>query len=166
MAESEIRERARALFLDDDQLYGCAETMLLVLERRFRLHDRVSSSAVMALNGGVAYAGEICGVLSGGAVAAGLVAAQSEPDHVTAKRRARKATAQLITDFREEFGTVICRDLIGCDLSSDEQHDAFMDGGLWRTVCMRQIEFAATRLAALLEEPGSDEAAARSGGEA
>jgi C_GCAxxG_C_C family probable redox protein len=164
MAESELRQRARSLFLDDANSYGCAEVTLLTLQRRFRVLDRVDSSAVMTLNGGVAYSGEICGVLSGGAVAAGLIAESQVRDHAAAKRRARAAAARLVEEFRREFGAVRCQELIGCDLRTKERHDAFILSGAWRTVCMAQIEFGVNRLSSLMEEPGLGEAPASSGG--
>ena len=71
-------ERARALFLDDEHPYGCAETTFIVLKEAFGLRDLADSSAAMALNGGVAYSGGMCGAVTGSALAIGqLVAARS-----------------------------------------------------------------------------------------
>ncbi len=152
MAETEVQERARSLFLDDANYLGCAETTLVALKEALGLPDPSNSSAVMALNGGVAYSGGVCGAISGSAVAAGLLAERLAPDHQSAKRLARRVTADLIDDFRREFGAVNCRELIGRDLGTQEQHDAFIASGIWRTVCMRQIEFAAGRMASLGQE--------------
>jgi C_GCAxxG_C_C family probable redox protein len=158
MTETELQARARSLFLDDANAFGCAETTLLTLRDALELPGEADPSAVMALNGGVAYSGEICGALSGAAVAAGLAIARAEPDHLAAKRQARAATAELIEDFRQRFGAIRCRELIGLDLSTKERHDAFIASGIWKTVCMGQIEFAVTRLASMLEpEPGQNE---------
>jgi C_GCAxxG_C_C family probable redox protein len=151
MNGAEAEARARALFLDEDHRYGCAETTLVVLKEAFGLPDASDSSAVMALNGGVAYSGDVCGAISGSAVAAGLLAGRLVPDHALAKQTARGVTAGLIEDFRCEFGAVNCRELIGRDLRTKEQHDDFLAGGIWRTVCMRQIEFVVNTLASLPE---------------
>ena len=137
------------LFLDHANLFGCAETTLMTLESGLGLEGGPGPSAVMALNGGVAYSGEICGALTGAAVAAGLMASAVEPDHAAAKQRARAAAARMIEEFRQEFGAVRCRDLVGCDLSSREAHEAFISGGQWKTVCMRQIEFTVSRFPAI-----------------
>jgi C_GCAxxG_C_C family probable redox protein len=161
MTEGELRERARSLFLDDANLFGCAETTVMTLAAAFDLPESAVSSEAMALNGGVAYSGEVCGALTGAAMAAGLVASRLEPDRAAAKRNARRATAQLIREFQAEFGAVRCRDLIGMDLSTPEKHDAFIAGGLWRTVCMRQIEFAVGRLPSLINDPADRPASAR-----
>ena len=152
MTEAELVERARRLFLDDEGFYGCAEVTLLTLWEALGLPGEASSAAAMALNGGVAYRGEICGALSGSAVALGLWARSHETDHVTAKRRARVATAALIDRFCGRFGSIRCRELTGYDLGSAEKHDAFMASGVWKTACMRQIEFAVGQAVAIAED--------------
>jgi C_GCAxxG_C_C family probable redox protein len=156
MTETELVERAQALFLENEGFYGCSETTLITLLEAFGLTGELDPSAAMGLNGGVAYAGEICGAISGAAVAFGLRAGSVEPDHLAAKRQARAATAGLIEQFRAEFGSVRCRDLSGYDLSSQEKHDAFMSSGVWKTVCMRQIEFAVRRAVAAVDERDAD----------
>jgi C_GCAxxG_C_C family probable redox protein len=156
MAEIEVRDRARSLFLDDANHFGCAETVLVVLKEDLGLPDPSNPSAVMALNGGVAHSGGICGAITGSAVEAGLLAERVAPDHQSAKRLARSITAGLIDDFRCEFGAVDCRDLVGRDIGTQEQHEAFIASGIWRTVCMRQIEFCAGRIASLVLPPARD----------
>lgn len=152
MTRRQLRERARSLFLDDANAFGCAETSFLTLRDAFAVAGGLDSSVTMALNGGVAYQGEVCGAITGAAVAAGLIAGRLEPDHAAAKRRARAATAWLVEDFRREFGSLRCRELIGRDIKTAEQHDEFIASGIWKTVCMRQIEFAVDRLGSLMDE--------------
>jgi len=149
MTGEEAETLARSLFLDDRHNFGCAETVFIVLKHAFELPDPDDPSAAMAFNGGVAYSGGICGVIAGSAVAVGLLAARKIPDHVGAKRTTQEIIGQLMTDFREEFGAVDCRTLIGRDIRTPEQHRAFLDSGVWRDVCMRQIVFAVRRLAEL-----------------
>jgi hypothetical protein len=60
--------------------------------------------------------------------------------------------AGLIEEFRAEHGSIDCRDLIGFDLRAPGQHEAFIAGGTWREKCMRQVEFAVTRMAPLADE--------------
>jgi C_GCAxxG_C_C family probable redox protein len=146
---AEAQARARSLFLDEDNRYGCAETTLVVLKEAFGLPDPSNSSAAMALNGGVAYGGDVCGAISGSAVAVGLLAGRLVLDHAVAKRAARCIVAGLIDEFRCEFGSLSCRDLIGRDLNTKERHDDFIASGIWRSICLRQVEFAVGRLASL-----------------
>ncbi len=148
-AAGRARQRARELFLDD--AYGCAETAFVVLKEAYGLPDAADASAAMALNGGVAYSGATCGAVTGAAMAIGQLAASRIGDHREAKRVARTVTAALLADFEAAFGSASCRVLTGMDISTDEGHRAFVESGAWRDGCMRQIELAVSRLAALAD---------------
>lgn len=148
--------RARDLFLDDRNVHGCAETTFVVLKEAFGLPEAADSSAAMALNGGIAYTGGTCGAVTGAALAVGMLAQRRIPDHRAAKRAARLVTADLLGAFETGFGTSACRELIGLDLRTEEGHRAFIDSGIWRDRCMRQIEMAVARLAPLGDEGAWD----------
>jgi len=143
---------ARAYFLDDGNQFGCAETTFIVLKGAFGFEDPMDASAAMALNGGVAYSGGVCGAISGAALAVGMLAERRIGDHRAAKRVARLLVASLMDAFVTEHGASDCRDLIGYDLRAPGEHEAFIAGGTWRERCMRQIEFAVTRMAPLADE--------------
>jgi C_GCAxxG_C_C family probable redox protein len=146
---STARERARALFLDAANTHGCAETAYVVLKEAFGLPDPGDSAPAMALNGGIAYSGSTCGAITGAALAVGQLAASRIPDHREAKRAARAVTAELMREFEAAFGATTCRALTGVDLSTEEGHRAFIEGGAWRDGCRRQVEMAVERLAPL-----------------
>ena len=152
MAEIDIAAIARACFLDDRNEFGCAETTFIVLKGAYGLDDPMDASAAMALNGGVAYSGGACGAITGAALAVGMLAERRIDDHHAAKSVARRLIAGLMDDFLVVHGAVDCRDLIGYDLRAPGQHEAFIAGGIWRDRCMRQIEFAVTRMAPLVDE--------------
>jgi C_GCAxxG_C_C family probable redox protein len=140
---------ARAAFLDPAHRYGCAESVLVALKDAYGLPDPGDSSAAMALNGGVAYSGGPCGAITGGAVALGLLAGARIGDHREAKRVARELTAALMDEFATVHGSTACLELIGHDLRAPGGHQAFLDSGVWRDTCLRQIEFVVGRLAVL-----------------
>jgi C_GCAxxG_C_C family probable redox protein len=145
-------QRARELFLDDSNYYGCAETTYVTLQELFSLPDPDDSAPAMPLNGGVAYSGGACGAITGAALAVGRLAARCLPDHFEAKKESRLLIQKLMADFLKEYGSMACTDLIHYDLLAPGQHDAFIESGIWRDVCMRQIEFAVARTRRLVQE--------------
>lgn len=164
MTEQEAIEKARACFLEEG--YGCAETALIVLQQVYGLDDATDASPALALDGGVAWSGGICGSLSGAAMAVGKLAAQRIADRRTAKQVARPIVARCMQEFRTQFGAVNCRDLIRRDIYTEEQHAAFIASGIWRDGCLRQIEFTIRYLYPLADSrtwqqvivrPGSDQ---------
>ena len=84
MNRPELRRRVRETFVNDATTYGCAETSYIVLKEAYGLPDPQDSGPAMALNGGVAYQGGICGALSGAALAVVQLAAALLNDHATA----------------------------------------------------------------------------------
>ena len=141
--------QARDLFLTDDNAHGCAEATYITLKRAYGLPDAEDSAAAMALNGGIAYSGGVCGAISGAALAIGQLAGRHIADHNEAKTKARELVMALMDEFEVEFGSTTCRGLLGLDLRKPGEHDRFIESGIWQTNCMRQIEFSVKRLANL-----------------
>lgn len=112
----------------------------------------------MALNGGVAYSGGICGAISGAAMAVGRLAEERVSDHQEAKRTARRLVESLMVDFEAEFEGHNCSQLIAYEISIPTEHDAFIESGIWRETCMRQIEFSVARFWKLADPAVWDEA--------
>lgn len=152
MTEQEAIELARATFITEENIYGCAETTLIVLQQAFGLPDATDSSPAMALNGGVAWRGGPCGAITGAAMAVGRLAGSRIADHKEAKRVARGIIADLMDDFRRAYGHTDCRNLLGLDISTAEGHAAFIESQVWHTVCMDQIAFVLRRLVSLREK--------------
>ncbi|HSQ36876.1 MAG TPA: C-GCAxxG-C-C family protein [Acidimicrobiia bacterium] len=146
--------RTRELFLDDANTYGCAEVALIVLQEQLGRPGAGDSSSAMALNGGIAYSGATCGAITGAALAAGRLAGCCLPDHAEAKREARSLVQGLLAAFANEFGSVDCRGLTGHDFRDPDAHEAFIQSGVWRTVCLRQIEFAISEMTRLIALTG------------
>lgn len=154
-------EHARRLFLDEDHAHGCAETTFVVLKSAFGLDAASDPGPAMALNGGIAYSGGLCGAIAGAALALGILAGRRVADHAEAKRVARELTADVLDAFGEEFGATDCRSLIGMGLRTPEEHAAFLSSGIWRDACMRQIEFVIARTARLGDAVEWDRAVTR-----
>ncbi len=152
MVKEEAIRLARSYFLTEDNVYGCTETTFIVLQSAYGFANATDSSPAMALNGGVAWSGGTCGAITGAALAVGRLAADRITDHKAAKSIARAIIMRLIDDFRAAFSCLECRCLIGLDISTEEGHAAFINGKLWHTVCMGQIEFVLNKLVVLQDE--------------
>jgi C_GCAxxG_C_C family probable redox protein len=157
MSTRQAVELARNLFLSETNTYGCAETSFVTLKMIYGLPQAEDSAAAMALNGGVAWQGEVCGALSGAGMALGLLAAQRIHEHHAAKRTARLLLAEAVDAFQQEFHHITCRDLIELDIRQPEQHQQFINSGIWRDRCMCQIEFVVSYLAPLADRQVWDE---------
>jgi C_GCAxxG_C_C family probable redox protein len=152
MTADEAAARARELFLDASNVYGCAETAFVVLKEAFDLESYDDSSPAMALNGGVAYDGGVCGAISGAAMAVGTLAGRRFESRLAGKTAAREVMARLIDEFRLRYGATDCRALLGREIRTPQEHRAFIESGVWRVGCMSQIEFVVHALAPLSQD--------------
>jgi C_GCAxxG_C_C family probable redox protein len=152
MNRQQVIDLARTTFLTETNIYGCAETSFIVLKHAFNLTNPADSSMAMALNGGVAWWGNICGGITGSALAVGQMVGQRISDHKRAKQITRRIISRMMTEFSTEFGSITCQDLIKLDIRKPEDHTRFLEENIWRDICMHQIEFSVTRLHDLQNE--------------
>ena len=150
--------QAEAYYLDEAHPYGCAETVFMTLKGAYGLDDPEDPSAAIALNGGLAYSGGLCGALSGAALAVGMLAERRIADHARAKKVARELVHATMEEFSARHGAVDCRELIGYDLRAPGEHEAFLESGLWREACLAQIRTVVASLAELGERGAWDSA--------
>jgi C_GCAxxG_C_C family probable redox protein len=128
---------------------NCAQSVLL-----FTLASRgeVASDLSIAryLGGGVAMSGELCGTLTGAALALAvrdrLRHGPEWPDQQAAVTRAQ--LQRLIADFDERFGSTACRELTTCDFTTPEGYQRFRDRHLYEN-CVTYLEWVCNRLAEL-----------------
>jgi C_GCAxxG_C_C family probable redox protein len=101
--------------------------------------------------GGIAGMGEVCGAVSGAAMALGMRDMDLVVESPELRHRTTEQLQELIRSFSDEFGCRRCRDLTGFDLSTPEGHDAFAASDA-RGRCADYVGWMCDRLAPLLAE--------------
>lgn len=106
--------------------------------------------ACIAFNGGIAGQQQApCGAVSASAVCSGLLHRCSLSDKETAKQSrldARQDASEIVKAFTEEFGTIICRDLIGLDFSKAEEYRQFRESNIYKEKCDKYVKFVIEKL--------------------
>jgi len=110
----------------DGKGYNCCESTLLMVNDGHPLPGLESNvMKVASLTGaGVGWSGSACGAVVGMASALGLVYGtdgEESLEEYQEKRAHYKALIRpLLREFKETFGSINCKDLIGLDLLDDE----------------------------------------------
>ncbi len=103
-----------------------------------------------ALFGGIAGQQQAtCGAASSGAVCLGLRLRQPASDEPAVKRARldiEREAAGMVREFVQRFGTLVCRDLVGLDLSDPEVRRRFQTQGLSKDTCDRFVSFVIEKL--------------------
>ena len=94
---------------------------------------------------------ETCGAVTGAIMVLGLYRATAES--TTAKRRepVYLAVKEFMDEFERRHRTLICRDLLGCDIRTQEGMQAAKERGLYKTVCPKMVQDAAEILESMLQ---------------
>lgn len=93
------------------QGYNCAQCVLMAFDDVTGLTPEASAQAALALGGGVGGSGNICGALTGAAVAEGFTHKGAPSDKAASYSR----TQRIVDRFKTENGHVDCRDLKGAN---------------------------------------------------
>ena len=92
--------------------------------------------------GGGTRKGEMCGAVSGALMVLGLLYGHSESDDLDTKTKAYAITEEYMNRFIKKNGSVVCRELLGYDLSKPEEKAVILEKNLFRTVCPNMIRSA------------------------
>ena len=120
MDATERGERARQNFLAG---YNCAQSVVRafddVLEER-GLDPEAAMRMASPFGGGMGRLREVCGTVSGMLLVLGLVEGYDEPRAYAAKKELYEKVQGLAGAFRDEHGSIVCRELLGLGAGPSE----------------------------------------------
>lgn len=96
--------------------------------------------------------GEVCGALTGGVMAVGLLRGRDHAEDEESKTTAYALAVEFTQRFRESNGALHCRDLIELDLSTDEGLEAYYARNLQEERCAGFVRNAVWALMEVLPE--------------
>lgn len=102
-------ERAEQLFLEG---YNCAQATAAAFAEEMGLSVEQVARMASSFGGGLGRLREVCGCVSGMALAAGMLYGYSDPKAVEEKMELYALIQELAGKFREENGSYICRELL------------------------------------------------------
>lgn len=109
-------------------------------------YDREETDRMLTCFGGGMELGQTCGAVVGGLIAIGLACEEKE--------EAWRLGDSFRTRFAERFGSCICRELLGYDMSQPEQAAQAREAGKLVEACPEFVAGALELLDDLLEELG------------
>ena len=148
-------KEAERLFLEG---YNCAQAVFCAFrdETRLSLEDaaRLSSS----FGGGMGRLREVCGTVSGALLALGMLRGYADPQDPELKKAHYKRVQEYARRFREENGTIICRELLkDVPVTPGDTPEPRTPEFYARRPCLRLAGQAAAILDEILSETQSDE---------
>lgn len=102
-------EKAKALF---EEGYNCAQSVAGAFAGDMGMDIAQAALLSSSFGGGIGRLREVCGCVSGMALVAGYLYGYSDPEAVEEKAELYALIQELAGKFREENGSIICRELL------------------------------------------------------
>jgi C_GCAxxG_C_C family probable redox protein len=113
------------------------------LDREFALRIASGFAAGMRM-------AETCGAVTGAIMVLGLARATAGSTTARLREPVYQAVKVFSAEFERRHHTLVCRDLLGCDIRTEEGMQAAKDRGLYKTVCPKMVQDAAEILETML----------------
>lgn len=143
----ELADKAVERFLSG---YNCAESVLLTGCEMLGIESEITPKIATGFGGGIGRQGSVCGALSGAVMALGLKLGRMKAEDTESRERTYAASLQLYKEFEKEFGSAICYELIGCDLTNPEQRKRFHEMNVAKEKCAKFVHKATSILVDLV----------------
>jgi len=130
--------------------YNCAQSILLAMQKFWKIKKPLEPKVASAFGGGIGRSGSVCGVLTGGVIAIGLKYGTDNPS-AEEREKVYSLALKFYNTFRKDCGSVLCRELIGYDLSKPEGLEKARGAEVFRKRCDHFIENAVGALIDLNE---------------
>jgi len=131
--------------------FNCAQAVFATYAEQFGLDHEIALKIAGAFGGGMARMGDTCGAVTGAFMVIGLKHGKAEKKDDPARERTYKLTNEFTVRFKELHGSIMCRELINCNISTPEGLKQAQDEKIFKTICPKFVRDAGNILEQILE---------------
>ena len=135
-----------------DHGFSCAQAIVAAFGDQHGLDTQQALRVAGGFGGGMARMGETCGAVTGALMVIGLLYGKTRPGDDAAKEKTYQVVHQFVDEFRTRHGSILCRDLLFCDLSTPDGSQKARESNLFKTLCPVYVGTSAEILKKLIEE--------------
>ena len=140
-------EKTATRFLEG---YNCAQSVLLTMFEHWNGENELIPKIATAFGGGIGRCGSVCGALTGGVMALGIKYGTNAPS-LEKRLKVYKLAQKFLERFEKHHGSVMCRELIGYDLSVPEELEKARRARIFEEKCVNFVKEAVETLIELTE---------------
>ena len=131
------------------QGFNCSQAVFSAYATQLGIDDETALKLASPFGGGVARQGEVCGAVTGALMALGLGCGNATLEN---KEENYRLADEFIKRFQEQHGTILCRELIGYNLSKPEELQKAREQGVFVSACPGFVKDAAKLVEEILDE--------------
>lgn len=124
-------EKAAELF---ETGFNCAQSVFAAYADLFGMDMETALKISCPMGGGMGRMREVCGAVSAMSLLSGLKGGNTNPQDEEGKKASYELVRKMAADFKEENGTIICRELLGLDRMEESA-----------APCARTVQYYASR---------------------
>ena len=135
-----------------NQGFSCAQAIVATFGNQYGLDIQQALRVAGAFGGGMARMGETCGAVTGALMVIELVYGKTRAEDEAAKEKTYHLEHLFADRFKARNGSILCRELLGYDISTDYGYQKARDTNLSRTLCPEFVRLSAEILQDLIRE--------------
>ena len=132
--------------------HNCSQSIFCSFSSIFGLEYSMAFKIASAFGGGMGRVGNTCGAVTGALMIIGLFSRNTNPEDTENKEKTYELARLFINRFKELHGTVICKELIECDLTSSEGLEEASKRNVFENVCYKLVKDSAVILTDILKK--------------
>lgn len=141
-------ERAVSCFKEG---FSCSQALLATYGTQFGLSRETALKVSGAFGGGMGRRGETCGAVTGAFMLIGLKYGMTEPEDEQTKEDIYGLVNEFVDKFKSRNGSIMCKALLGCDISTPEGMSLANKKKLFVTLCPKFVRDAAEIIELILK---------------
>lgn len=102
--------------------YNCSQAVLLAFCEDFGLEKETALKISEPFGGGMGRMREVCGTVTGMFMVLGLAMGNSDAKDGSTKKNVYKSVQELAEKFKQDNGSIICRELLGIQKANKESY--------------------------------------------
>ena len=131
--------------------FNCSQAVFTTFATEMGLDEELALKIATQFGGG-ARKGEMCGAVSGALMVLGLKYGHFHAQDAEEKGRAYQIAEDFMNRFIEKKGTVVCRELLGYDISKTEGMKKIKELNLFKSICPEMIRCATELVDEMINE--------------
>ena len=130
--------------------FRCSQAILSTYGIQFGLDQELALKLASPFGAGMGSLGNTCGAVTGAFMVLGLKYGNSKVGEMKKKEKAYEITKEFVERFKSRNGTIMCKDLLNCDISTFEGRNKAIEEKLFIEICPKFVRDSAEILEELL----------------
>ena len=130
--------------------FNCAQSVFGAFAPHYGLDVDKALKISSGFGGGMGRSGRTCGAVTGAYMVIGLKNGMGASKDIKMKEKTYQLISEFSNRFYEKNGSLICKELLGCDINTPEGMDYFNQNELFEKKCLHCVKNAAEILEKML----------------